>query len=84
MVPTKTGETRNDQIQQTTRKTITAFAALLKRADDDVDTWARLMDHGAPRVLGDTFLASVAAIVFDSNWRKAKRRSKQACHSNLI
>ena len=55
-----------------TKKAINAFADVLKQADREVDPWARLVHHDAPRVLGDTFLASIAALIVDSDWRTAR------------
>ena len=51
---------------------IATFERVAKRADTDRDPWARLVEHDAPRPLGDVFLAGIAAVVLDSNWRQAK------------
>ena len=51
---------------------IATFERVAHRADTDVDRWARLVEHDAPRPLGDVFLAGIAAVVLDSNWRQAK------------
>ena len=41
------------------------------------------MENDAPRLLGDVFLAAVAAVVLDSNWRQAKSDLEQLIRDHV-
>ena len=58
------------------------FALLLQRLDahsktsaqnESFNPWPYIIKNGAPRALGDAFLAVAGAIYLDSSWRQAKK-----------
>lgn len=53
------------------KNSVTHFEGVLRRADKDEDMWPRLVANDAPRVLGDTFLAAIGAVLIDSTVAKA-------------
>ena len=54
------------------KASIQEFGRLYRLVADREDPWPWLVSHGAPRALGDAFLAVVGAMYLDSNWCKAK------------
>ena len=53
------------------KEAIRKFERVVEQAERDDDPWARVVEHDAPRCLGDLFLASIAAVLLDSDWKTA-------------
>ena len=65
------------------KASISNFEATVARAEINGDLWAVLVENNAPRLLGDVFLAAVAAVVQDSNWRQAKSDLEQLIRDHV-
>ena len=59
------------------KDSVTQFEKVLQCADREADPWARLFDNDAPQMLGNVFLAAIAAILIDGGWAKAKEHLKE-------
>ena len=65
------------------KNSVSHFEGVLRRADKDDSMWPRLVANDAPRVLGDTFLAAIGAVLIDSNVAKATADLKDLIHEHV-
>ena len=65
------------------KNSVTHFEGVLRRADKEEDLWPRLVANDAPRVLGDTFLAAIGAVLIDSTVAKATHDLRDLIHDHV-